>query len=74
MIALATPLFANGKYCGKVATISYNGKSTYATVVDHCDVRHNCPIDVVDASKVVWDALGLDYDIGIVQGITLVIN
>ncbi|XBI48974.1 hypothetical protein VPH35_112613 [Triticum aestivum] len=51
------------------------GSSVYAKVVDECDsvdgcdAEHNyeepCAYNVVDASPAVWDALGLDQNIGL---------
>jgi hypothetical protein len=47
----------------------------YAKVVDECDSVHGCDVEhnyeepcaynVVDASPAVWDALGLDQNIGL---------
>ena len=37
-----------------------------AKVMDECDSRHGCRNNVVDTSRAVWDALGLDTDAGVV--------
>lgn len=59
----------NKKRCLNFITIYGNGKSVKAMVVDECDstmgcdADHDyqppCPHNVVDASKAVWDALGV---------------
>ncbi|CAN4111624.1 unnamed protein product [Withania somnifera] len=65
--------------CLNYITISANGRSVKAKVVDECDstmgcddehdYRPPCPNNIVDASKAVWEALGIpkgdwgDYDI-----------
>jgi hypothetical protein len=33
-------------------------------VVDECDSRHGCKDNIVDTSVAVWNALGLDTNIG----------
>ena len=43
-----------------------NLKDLVAKVVDECDSRHGCRNNVVDTSRAVWDALGLDTDAGVV--------
>jgi hypothetical protein len=35
-----------------------------ARVVDECDSNHGCKDNIVDTSQAVWDALGLDSNIG----------
>ncbi|XP_071677520.1 putative ripening-related protein 6 [Lolium perenne] len=35
-----------------------------ARVVDECDSRHGCKDNIVDTSVAVWNALGLDTNIG----------
>jgi hypothetical protein len=68
IVALATGIFQDGKSCGKMVTITANGRSTNAKVVDQCDTpRDGCVPGTVDASKAVWDALGLDLDIGVLD-------
>ena len=57
--------------------ISANGNSVYAKVVDECDSVEGCDEDhnfeppcdnnIVDASPAVWDALGLDQNVGMVD-------
>ena len=63
--------------CGHRIKISANFNSVYAKVVDECDSVHGCDDDhnfkppcdnnIVDASPAVWDALGLDQSIGMVD-------
>jgi hypothetical protein len=44
VVALASGLFSGGSNCGKEVTISVNGKSCTAKVVDECDTaRDGCP-------------------------------
>ena len=47
-------------------TSARTGRSVVAEVVDECDSRHGCRNNVVDTSRAVWDALGLDTDAGVV--------
>ncbi|CAN4111628.1 unnamed protein product [Withania somnifera] len=67
------------RWCLNYITVSANGRSVKAKVVDECDStmgcddEHDyqppCPNNIVDASKAVWEALGIpkgdwgDYDI-----------
>ncbi|KAF8722510.1 hypothetical protein HU200_022337 [Digitaria exilis] len=64
--ALSTGWFAGGKRCHKPIRITSvrTGKTVVARVVDECDSRHGCKNNIVDTSKAVWDALGLDTDVG----------
>ncbi|TVU30278.1 hypothetical protein EJB05_21888, partial [Eragrostis curvula] len=64
--ALSTRWYANGDRCLKKIRITSvkNGRSVEATVVDECDSRHGCKDNIVDTSQAVWDALGLDSNIG----------
>jgi hypothetical protein len=66
VVALQTGIFANKATCGKNVKIFANGRSTTAIVVDQCDVNHGCLPGTVDATKAVWDDLGLNYDLGVV--------
>ncbi|TQD97627.1 hypothetical protein C1H46_016734 [Malus baccata] len=62
----------NGGRCLHHITISANGRSVVAMVVDECDSTEGCdadhgyqppcPNNIVDASKAVWDALGVPKD------------
>ncbi|XP_039827142.1 putative ripening-related protein 5 [Panicum virgatum] len=77
VVALSTGWFSNMARCGHRIKISANGNSVYAKVVDECDSVHGCddehnfepPCDnnIVDASPAVWDALGLDQSVGMVD-------
>ncbi|CAN6282664.1 unnamed protein product [Urochloa humidicola] len=66
--ALSTRWFAGRRRCHKPIRITSvrTGRSVVATVVDECDSSHGCGNNVVDTSKAVWDALGLDTDVGVV--------
>ncbi|GJM91073.1 hypothetical protein PR202_ga07413 [Eleusine coracana subsp. coracana] len=80
VVALSTGWFSNMARCGhQIKITASNGKSVYAKVVDECDSVHGCDEDhnfeppcdnnIVDASPAVWNALGLDQNVGMV-GIT----
>ena len=74
VVALSTGWYNGGSRCLKKITISANGRSVDAKVVDECDSTMGCddehdyqpPCDnnIVDGSKAVWKALGLDENIG----------
>lgn len=75
VVALSTGWFNGGSRCGKKIKITANnGRSTTAKVVDECDSMHGCdrehawqpPCDnnIVDGSDPVWEALGLNKDLG----------
>ncbi|GJN20932.1 hypothetical protein PR202_gb08370 [Eleusine coracana subsp. coracana] len=66
LAALSTSWYANGQRCHKKIRITSvrNGRSVEATVVDECDSHHGCKNNIVDTSKAVWEALGLDTNIG----------
>ena len=67
--ALSTGWFNGGSRCGKKIEISINEKKVQATVVDECDSMHGCDkthafqppcgYNMIDASKAVWEALGV---------------
>ncbi|XP_030518966.2 kiwellin-1-like [Rhodamnia argentea] len=69
VVALSTGWYHDGKRCHKEITIHVNRRSVKAKVVDErdsttgCDKDHDfqppCPNNIVDASKVVWKALGV---------------
>ena len=69
VVALSTGWYSNGDRCKNYINIHRNGKSVQAMVVDECDSRMGCDSDhgyqrpcgnnVVDASKAVWEALGV---------------
>ncbi|XP_049351856.1 putative ripening-related protein 5 [Solanum verrucosum] len=79
VVALSTGWYSGGDRCHNYITVSANGRSVKAKVVDECDStmgcddEHDyqppCPNNIVDASKAVWEALGIpegdwgDYDI-----------
>ncbi|KAJ8900513.1 hypothetical protein K2173_025290 [Erythroxylum novogranatense] len=72
VVALSTGWFDNRSRCLKYINIHGNGKSVRAKVVDECDSTMGCDSDhdyqppcandVVDASKAVWEALGVPED------------
>ncbi|XP_077242893.1 kiwellin-1-like [Tasmannia lanceolata] len=67
VVALSTGWFNKRKRCFDNITISGNGRSVVAMVVDECDstmgcdADHDyqppCPNNIVDASRAVWEAL-----------------
>ena len=69
VVALSTGWYNGGSRCGKMITISANGRSTRAMVVDECDSVHGCDDEhagqppcrnnIVDGSAAVWAALGI---------------
>ncbi|KAF8380266.1 hypothetical protein HHK36_027750 [Tetracentron sinense] len=69
VVALSTGWFNNQRRCLNNITISANGRSVVAMVVDECDstmgcdsvhdYQPPCPNDIVDASRAVWEALGV---------------
>lgn len=69
VVALSTGWFNNKSRCLNYITIYGNGKSVKAKVVDECDstmgcdsdhdYQPPCPNNIVDASKAVWNALGV---------------
>ncbi|KAJ4725077.1 Kiwellin [Melia azedarach] len=78
VVALSTGWYNGGSRCGKMIKITANnGRSVRAKVVDECDSMRGCDKEhagqppcnnnIVDGSDAVWNALGLDKDIGIVD-------
>ncbi|KAF9619074.1 hypothetical protein IFM89_005088 [Coptis chinensis] len=71
VVALSTGWFNHESRCHKNITISGNGRSVVAMVVDECDstmgcdsdhdYQPPCPNNIVDASKAVWKALGVPH-------------
>nr|XP_034594161.1 uncharacterized protein LOC117855869 [Setaria viridis] len=69
VVALSTGWYHRGKRCHKHIQIHAKGRSVLAKVVDECDTLHGCDKphayqppcrpNIVDASKAVWDALGI---------------
>ncbi|KAL9381583.1 hypothetical protein Peur_027240 [Populus x canadensis] len=77
VVALSTGWYDGGSRCGRMIKITAsNGKSVTAKVVDECDTLHGCDSEhgflppcennIVDGSDAVWEALGLNKDLGIV--------
>ncbi|KAJ1425928.1 RlpA-like domain superfamily [Sesbania bispinosa] len=75
VVALSTGWYNKGSRCGRMIRITArNGRSVTAKVVDECDSVNGCDGEhagqppcrnnIVDGSKSLWDALGLDTDVG----------
>nr|GMD76811.1 putative ripening-related protein 1 [Ipomoea batatas]GMD82359.1 putative ripening-related protein 1 [Ipomoea batatas] len=74
VVALSTGWYSGGSRCLNHIKISANGRSVRAMVVDECDSTMGCDDEhdyqppcennIVDASKAVWEALGLDQNEG----------
>ena len=75
VVALSTGWYNHGSRCGKMIRITArNGRSVTAKVVDECDSVNGCDQEhagqppcrnnIVDVSQAVWDALGLNSDVG----------
>ncbi|KAF5451579.1 hypothetical protein F2P56_026672 [Juglans regia] len=72
VVALSTGWFNDKSRCLNNITISANGRNVLAMVVDECDstmgcdADHDyqppCPNNIVDASKAVWEALGVSRE------------
>ncbi|KAJ8768835.1 hypothetical protein K2173_023739 [Erythroxylum novogranatense] len=78
VVALSTGWYKDGSRCGKMIRITANnGRSVTAKVVDECDSMHGCDAEhagqppcrnnIVDGSDAVWEALGLNKDLGVVN-------
>lgn len=78
VVALSTGWYAGRSRCGKMVRITAeNGRSVLAKVVDECDSRNGCDNDhawqppcknnIVDGSDAVWEDLGLNKDLGVVD-------
>ncbi|KAM7260751.1 hypothetical protein ACFE04_026256 [Oxalis oulophora] len=69
VVALSTGWYSRGSRCLKYINVYGNGNSVKAKVVDECDSTMGCDSDhdyqppcannIVDASKAVWEALGV---------------
>lgn len=75
VVALSTGWFNGSSLCLKMIRITAgNGRNVTAKVVDQCDSVNGCDRahagqppcrnNIVDGSQAVWDALGLDSDVG----------
>ncbi|CBI36323.3 unnamed protein product, partial [Vitis vinifera] len=72
VVALSTGWYNKGSRCLNNITITANGRSVVAMVVDECDSTMGCDSDhdyqppcannIVDASRAVWEALGVPRD------------
>ena len=72
VVALSTGWYNKGSRCLNNITITANGRSVVAMVVDECDSTMGCDSDhdyqppcannIVDASRAVWKALGVPRD------------
>ncbi|KAL7258938.1 hypothetical protein ACSBR1_004947 [Camellia fascicularis] len=73
VVALSTGWYNRGSRCHNYITVSANGQSVKALVVDECDstmgcdgdhdYQPPCPNNIVDASKAVWEALGVEAQV-----------
>ena len=71
VVALSTGWYNKGSRCLNNITITANGRSVVAMVVDECDSTMGCDSDhdyqppcrnnIVDASRAVWKALGVPH-------------
>jgi len=71
VVALSTGWYNRGNRCLQNITITANGRSVDAMVVDECDSTMGCDDDhdyqppcdnnIVDASRAVWEALGIPH-------------
>ncbi|KAJ8513434.1 hypothetical protein OPV22_003868 [Ensete ventricosum] len=69
VVALSTGWYDGGNRCSKNIKINANGQTVLAKVVDECDSLHGCDQEhafqppcapnIVDASRAVWEALGI---------------
>ncbi|XP_048550290.1 putative ripening-related protein 6 [Triticum urartu] len=66
LVALSTGWYQGGVRCFRMIRITSagTGRSVEAMVVDECDSRRGCKNNIVDTSKAVWKALGLDTNVG----------
>ncbi|XP_066386888.1 putative ripening-related protein 6 [Miscanthus floridulus] len=64
--ALSTAWYAGGSRCRKLIRITstQTGRTVVATVWDECDSDSGCKDNMISTSQAVWDALGLDTNIG----------
>ncbi|KAF7120393.1 hypothetical protein RHSIM_Rhsim13G0096600 [Rhododendron simsii] len=78
IVGLSTGWYKGGTRCNQVIHIrANNGRSVKVKVVDECDSRNGCDAehaeqppcgnDIVNGSDAVWEALGLDKEIGVVN-------
>ena len=77
VVALSTGWYDNESRCGKMIRITAsNGRSVTAKVVDECDSVNGCDSkhvgqppcnnNIVDRLSSIWDALGLNQDLGVI--------
>ncbi|KAJ1403551.1 RlpA-like domain superfamily [Sesbania bispinosa] len=59
IVALSTRWYNHGKRCHHKINIFGNGRRVSVVVVDECDSTRGCHNNIVDASKAVWEALGV---------------
>jgi len=66
LAALSTGWYAGGARCFRKIRITstQTGRAVLAQVVDECDTRRGGRDNIVDTSKAVWAALGLDTNVG----------
>ncbi|KAL6883578.1 hypothetical protein ACP4OV_010992 [Aristida adscensionis] len=66
LAALSTGWYEHGNRCQRMIRITSvdSGDSVLARVVDECDSGRGCRTNIVDTSRAVWEALGLDTKVG----------
>ncbi|KAJ7110188.1 RlpA-like double-psi beta-barrel-protein domain-containing protein-containing protein [Mycena epipterygia] len=64
VVALNVPQWNNGANCYKEITITYNGKTTNAQIVDECE---HCPYEGLDFSPSLFSFFE-STDVGIIHG------
>ncbi|KAL0579970.1 hypothetical protein V5O48_002054 [Marasmius crinis-equi] len=64
IVALNAPQWDGGSHCGQTITISYNGKSTSAQIVDLCP---SCAFGALDLSPSLFSFFA-SQDLGVIQG------
>ncbi|KAI0049708.1 hypothetical protein FA95DRAFT_1475807, partial [Auriscalpium vulgare] len=64
IVALNSAQYGGGQYCFETITISYQGKSTQATIVDECP---GCPFAGLDMSEGLFNFFAPESE-GIIYG------
>ncbi|KAJ3554780.1 hypothetical protein NM688_g2926 [Phlebia brevispora] len=65
VVAINEDQWDNGAHCGEFITISYDGRSTTAEIVDLCP---GCPDDGLDLTEGLFTYLAGDLSIGVIYG------
>jgi len=64
IVALNAQQYGNGEHCFEMITVSFEGKSTQAKIVDECP---GCPYNGLDLSPAVFSAIA-DINLGVIYG------